>query len=73
MLKPPFSPRLLREIVPRLDLPGFALFAPAAIRFLLALHLGSEGGHGSEGWASSQVIGLFRGAGVTAILFVLGE
>ena len=66
----PLTPRLLRELVPRLDLPGFTLFAPAAIMFLMALQLGAEA---AVGWSAPRVIGLFCGAGVAALLFVLWE
>ncbi|KAK6075329.1 MFS multidrug transporter [Seiridium cupressi] len=53
----------------KLDLVGFALFAPAAVMFLLALQWGGN----NYPWNSSVVIGLFVGAGATAILFVLWE
>lgn len=52
-----------------LDLPGFVLFAPAAIMFLLALEFGGN----SHPWNSSVVIGLLVGAAVTAVLFMLWE
>ena len=70
IVKQPLTWRLLRELVPRLDLPGFALFAPAAIMFLMALQLGAEA---AVGWGARRVIGLFCGAGVAAVLFVLWE
>jgi hypothetical protein len=38
--------------------------------FLLAIQFG---GDGTQSWGSSTVIGLFCGAGVTAILFILWE
>ena len=59
----------VRSLLPYFDLTGFALFAPASIMFLMALQFGS----GDYGWNSSQVIGLFCGAGVTAVIFVLWE
>ncbi|KAK7747835.1 hypothetical protein SLS53_001084 [Cytospora paraplurivora] len=68
--KPTLSVKVVRELIPELDLLGFALFAPAAVMFLLALQLG---GAGSYEWGSSVVIGLFVGAAVTAILFILWE
>lgn len=68
-LKPPFSLALLRSIVPDLDLPGFALFAPTTVMFLLALQWGSS----EHGWGSPAVIGLFAGSGVTLVLFCLWE
>ncbi|KAK9769015.1 putative Major facilitator superfamily domain-containing protein [Seiridium cardinale] len=68
-VKPPFSLSLVRETIPELDLVGFALFAPAAVMFLLALQWGGN----NYPWNSSVVVGLFVGAGATAILFVLWE
>jgi len=68
-VKPPFSLALLRKVLPELDLFGFSLFAPAAVMFLLAVQFGGN----SHPWGSPTVIGLFCGAGVTAILFVLWE
>lgn len=65
--KPPFSLALLRRLVPELDLPGFALFTPAAVMFLLALQLG---GHDAYAWDSAPILGLFCGAAATAALFV---
>ncbi|KAI1389670.1 major facilitator superfamily domain-containing protein [Hypoxylon trugodes] len=59
----------LREMIPHLDLPGFVLFAGAAIMFLLAL----EWGGSTYAWNSANIIGLFSGAGVMAILFVAWE
>lgn len=69
-VKPPFSLALLYKVLPELDLFGFSLFAPAAVMFLLAIQFGGDDSHT---WDSSIVIGLFCGAGVTAILFVLWE
>ncbi|KAL5344110.1 major facilitator superfamily domain-containing protein [Aspergillus crustosus] len=48
------------------DLIGFALFAPAAIMFLLALEYGGN----EYPWSDSRVIGLFVGGGATAIVFL---
>lgn len=48
-----------------LDLVGFALFAPAVIQLLLALQFGGN----QFAWNSSQVIGLFCGAGITFIVW----
>ncbi|GKT78478.1 MFS multidrug transporter [Colletotrichum tofieldiae] len=63
------TPLPLLQIPGHLDLPGFVLFAPAAIMFLLALQFG-----GSEHpWNSSVVIGLFVGAGITTALFLYWE
>ncbi|KAJ9148365.1 MFS general substrate transporter [Pleurostoma richardsiae] len=51
------------------DLPGFVLFAPAAIMFFLALQYGGN----QYTWHSSQVIGLFVGAGLTFILWLVWD
>ncbi|KAL4735586.1 hypothetical protein BDV11DRAFT_211877 [Aspergillus similis] len=51
------------------DLLGFALFAPAAVMFLLVLEYGGQ----EYPWNSSTVIGLFCGAGATAVIFLLWE
>ncbi|KAF2811345.1 efflux pump protein [Mytilinidion resinicola] len=67
--KKPFTLSVVRETIPELDLPGFALFAPAAIMFLLALQLGAT----NYAWNSSTVIGLFCGAAATAIIFLCWE
>ncbi|KAK9327165.1 major facilitator superfamily domain-containing protein [Lipomyces starkeyi] len=56
----------IRTLPPKLDLIGFALFAPAAIELLLALQHGGN----QFTWHSSQVIGLFCGADVTFIAFL---
>lgn len=67
--KPPMSLALIRRVIPELDLIGFALFAPASVMFLAALEFG-----GNEfPWNSSVIIGLFCGAGATAIIFVVWE
>jgi MFS family permease len=55
--------------VKRLDLPGFALFTPTIIMLLLALERGGV----TYRWNSSIIIGLFCGAGVAWILFLLWE
>ncbi|KAL2816420.1 major facilitator superfamily domain-containing protein [Aspergillus cavernicola] len=51
------------------DLIGFTLFAPAAIMLLLALEYGGT----KYPWNDSRVIGLFCGAGATAIVFLAWE
>ena len=53
----------------RLDIIGFALFAPAAIQFLLAL----EWGGSRYIWKSSTIIGLFCGAASTFCVFLAWE
>ncbi|KAH8664341.1 major facilitator superfamily transporter [Xylariales sp. PMI_506] len=68
-VKPPLTLSSLRKTISELDLPGFALFAPAAIMFLLALQFGGN----DYPWRSPTIIGLFCGAGVTGILFGLWE
>jgi len=56
----------LRTLLPKLDLIGFALFAPAAIQLLLALQYGGN----KFSWNSAQIIGLFCGAAGTFALFL---
>ncbi|KAH9995945.1 putative MFS multidrug transporter [Xylariaceae sp. FL0662B] len=68
-IKPTVSFAVLRKVVPKLDLVGFVLLAPAAIMFLLALQYGSA----NYPWSSSRIIGLFCGAGVTAVIFLYWE
>ncbi|GKT52450.1 efflux pump mlcE [Colletotrichum spaethianum] len=63
------TPLPLLKVPGHLDFPGFVLFAPAAIMFLLALQFGGN----EHPWNSSVVIGLFVGAGVTAALFLYWE
>ncbi|KAH8645828.1 efflux pump protein [Xylariales sp. PMI_506] len=68
--KEPFSSHLLRSTIPELDLIGFVLCAPAVTMLLLALQLGSNA---TFAWRSSTIIGLFCGAAVAILLFVLWE
>ncbi|KAI0123493.1 major facilitator superfamily domain-containing protein [Xylariales sp. AK1849] len=68
-VKPPLSWSLVRNTIPELDLFGFILFAPASVMFLLALQFGGN----SHPWNSAVVIGLFCGAGATAIIFGIWE
>ncbi|KAL5000008.1 major facilitator superfamily domain-containing protein [Aspergillus recurvatus] len=63
--KPP-ALSVLPTLHKTLDLVGFTLFAPAAIMFLLALEYGGN----EYPWNSSRVIGLFVGAGATALVFL---
>ncbi|RDW65075.1 putative HC-toxin efflux carrier TOXA [Coleophoma cylindrospora] len=65
MPKAPFM-SALRTLLPKIDLIGFGLFAPAAVQLLLALQYGGN----TYAWKSSQIIGLFCGAGVTFLLFL---
>ncbi|KAI0431882.1 major facilitator superfamily domain-containing protein [Xylaria sp. FL1042] len=70
LVKAPFSMALVRRVLPQLDSIGFILFAPAAILLLLALQFGSGQ---TYAWDSSVIIGLFVGAGVAFILFLIWE
>lgn len=56
---------VIRKIHQRVDLVGFALFAPAVIMLLLALEYGGN----QFSWNSSVVIGLFIGAGANGIVW----
>ncbi|KAK3375827.1 major facilitator superfamily domain-containing protein [Lasiosphaeria ovina] len=58
----------LWRIHDELDLVGFALFAPSAAMFLLALQ---GGGSGTWAWKSATVIGLFYGSGATFVFWLL--
>ncbi|KAI4249995.1 MAG: hypothetical protein LQ352_005454 [Teloschistes flavicans] len=62
---PPLS--VLRTLHTSLDLLGFAIFAPALIMLLLALQWGGN----TFRWDSSQIIGLFCGAGATFVVFLI--
>lgn len=63
--RPPFI-SVVRSLHSSLDLLGFAIFAPALIMLLLALQWGGV----TYTWNSSQIIGLFCGAGATFIVFL---
>lgn len=59
----------LAAIIRKFDLVGFTIFAPFAVILLLALEWG-----GTEfAWSSVTIIGLFCGAGVLSIVFVVWE
>lgn len=64
----PRAPALtvLRTLHSNLDLLGFAIFAPALVMLLLALQWGGA----KFAWNSSEIIGLFVGAGATFIVFL---
>ncbi|KAF2737110.1 efflux pump protein [Polyplosphaeria fusca] len=68
--KPAFTLTLVRATIPKLDLIGFALFAPASVMLLLALQYGSAN---TYAWSSSVVIGLFSGTVATFLVFVVWE
>ena len=59
----------LLMILGKLDIFGFALFAPAAIQFLLAL----EWGGSRYVWKSATIIGLFCGAAGTFCVYLAWE
>ncbi|KAG9193099.1 hypothetical protein G6011_03134 [Alternaria panax] len=67
-LKSRIAVSLFRKVLPDLDLFGFALFVPPSVMLLLALQLGSGG---TYAWGSSVVVGMFCGAGVCTIFFIL--
>ncbi|KAI0427498.1 major facilitator superfamily domain-containing protein [Xylaria sp. FL1042] len=60
---------VVRNLHRHLDLFGFALFTPAVVQLLLALQFGGNQFH----WSSSQVIGLFVGAGATFIIWTIWD
>ncbi|KAI1452176.1 MFS general substrate transporter [Annulohypoxylon moriforme] len=66
-IKKPDPRQVLKRAMVDFDILGFILFAPAAIMFFLALQYG---GH-QYSWDSSQIIGLFCGAGVTFIIWLV--
>lgn len=68
--KKTFSRDTVMNVLPELDLIGFALFTPAAVMFLTALQFGSGN---TYAWDSSTIIGLICGAVVTALVFVYWE
>lgn len=59
----------VQTVLQKFDLIGFALFAPAAIQFLLAL----EWAGNKYAWDSSHVIGLLCGAAATLVVFLAWE
>lgn len=63
------APSTILIILEKLDIFGFALFAPAAIQFLLAL----EWGGSRYVWKSATIIGLFCGAAASFCVFLAWE
>nr|QNC49733.1 Hfaza1C [Hypoxylon fragiforme] len=68
-IEKPSARDLLQNAVMDFDLPGFALFAPAAIMLFLALQYGGN----QYAWNSREVIGLFCGAGVTFLIWLVWD
>ncbi|PVH94603.1 efflux pump protein [Periconia macrospinosa] len=64
-----YTVALFRKMIPLLDLPGFALFAPCCVMLLLALQFGGV----DHPWDSATVIGLLVGSGVLLVLFIIWE
>ena len=62
-------PPTISAILKTLDIPGFALFAPSAVMFLLALQWGGT----TYAWNSSIVIGLFCGSGAILVVLIAWE
>ena len=64
------APRLtIIGLAKKLDITGFLIFAPAIVMLLMALQWGGT----DYPWSSATIIGLFCGAGVTLIPFVIWE
>ncbi|KAK3311952.1 putative efflux pump antibiotic resistance protein [Apodospora peruviana] len=60
---------VIKMVLTQLDIPGFLMFAPAAIMFLLGL---AFGGH-EHPWNSATVIGLLIGGPALFIVFLIWE
>lgn len=58
---------VFKHVIIDFDLPGFGLFVPAAVMIFLALQYGGN----QYRWDSSQIIGLFCGAGATFIVWLI--
>lgn len=59
----------LRTLPEKLDLIGFATFTPSIIMLLLAVQWGGNG----YAWSSPVIIGLFVGAGVNGLLWLVWD
>ena len=64
-----FETEGMKNIFPKLDLPGFCIFAPAAIMVLLGLQWGGD----KFAWKSPTIIGLLIGGILTFVVFFLWE
>lgn len=60
---------VLQNVITQFDLIGLILFAPAAIQFFLALQYGGN----QFAWNSATVIGLFCGAGIVFIIWLVWD
>lgn len=68
IVKTDTKPTLL-SVLKKLDLVGFALFAPTAIQLLLALQWGGN----EYNWGNATIIGLFCGSFATFCVFLFWE
>ena len=66
------TPLSIPELIKKLDLAGCLGFIPAVVMLLLALQWGGDGSK-EHAWNSATIIGLFCGAGVSLILFLIWE
>ena len=65
----PVGHGLGKTLLSKLDLPGFVLFAPAAIMFLMGLEFGGR----EHPWNSAVVIGLLVGGIALFVIFLFWE
>ncbi|KAK4225742.1 major facilitator superfamily-domain-containing protein [Podospora fimiseda] len=68
-MKKPSPMAILKRLHVELDLVGFALLGPASVQLLMAL---SWGGNEYD-WDSPTIIGLFCGAGGTALVWLIWD